>query len=630
MKIALANKAAATEVGSKETTWEQICKNLNSVKVGPKDGSGWIAADIDSGPRRSDRVRSVSVLVLDVESKSGVCPPALETVQRSLEFFGYDAHVHTSYNHAPDRPRFRVVVRLEDPMPPDMLKQSLAALADKIGLADCWDRQCSDPARLFYLPRCPEGREHLFQAFTVEGRPLTLANLQQMIEQTDNTNVLPFPTLPADDKKLLPSFPETPENIERVRSQLAMISADCDRAKWRDTVWAVISTGWESAYSLASLWSQTAPDLFDKKEFDKVVASFKPDGGIGLGTLHHYAKAAGWTDDCLLVSGSKPRFTFKSLEELRSQPPLQWRVKGLLPKTGLAAIIGQSGSGKTFLALDLIASIALGEEFFGFKTDSCPVVYLGLEGSAGIGKRIRAYEQHYGLELPDNFRVVTDRISLLTSDAAEFAKAVAEAGLQGGVIVIDTMSQASPGADENSSVDMSRILANAQLLQQLTGSLIAVIHHLGKDAARGARGHSSLTAALDTVIEVKQTKAGRDWLVAKSKDGEDGLRRSFRLEQVQLGTDDDGDPVTSCVAVVDSSGLFAKPQLTGKNQGRVWAAISVNHSAGDELTKDELQKLAGDAITVTNNKGQRIKETIGALTEKGYLTLTDSEDYLIN
>lgn len=615
MKIALAARAAESEIRGIETTWEQLCKNLSVGKVGAKDGPGWIAADIDPGPRRNERVRSITVLALDVEGKDETCPPDLVTVQNSLDDIGYDAHVHTTYNHDPDNPRYRVVVRLDDQMPPAMLKQALAALAEKIGLSDCWDRQCTDPARLFYLPRCAQGKEHLFQAFSVRGRPLPLPELWEMIGiQTK--------------RKQGPSLPETHKNIERIKSQLAVISADCDRATWRNVIWAVQSTGWDSAYTIAQEWSQTAPDLFDQKEFDKVVNSFQPDGGIGLGTLNHFAKLAGWTEE--LKSENKPRFSFRTIEELRNQPPLQWRVKGLLPKTGLAAIIGASGSGKTFLALDLMGRIALGQEFFGYKTKSCPIVYIGLEGSAGIGKRIQAYEQHHGQELPaENFKIVTDRLSLLSTDAVEFASAVTHNGLGGGVVVIDTMAQASPGADENASADMGRIISNAQLLQVLTGSLVILIHHLGKDAARGARGHSSLTAALDAVIEVKQTQMGRQWAVAKSKDGEGGLRSSFRLEQVQLGTDYDGDPVTSCVAVVDSSGLFAKPQLTGKNQSRVWATISVNHSAGDELTIDELQKLAGEAITVTNNKAQRVKETIEALTEKGYITQT-GDGYLIN
>ena len=628
IRIALASKAAAPEVHPKETSWEQLCKKLMTVEVGPKDGPGWLPVEIDLGPRRNDRVRSVSALVLDVETKNGVIPPSPDWLQATLEVLGFDSICHTSHSHSPENPRYRVVIRLAEPMPPTMLKQALAAIAHKMGLADCWDRQCTDASRLFYRPRCPEASVHLFRAFTVKGRALPLLELQGMIGQISNANVLPFPTLAVDDRTS--TVPETPETVERVKNQLAAISADCDRRTWRDIVWAVISTGWESAYSLAREWSQTAPDLFDQREFDKVVNSFRPDGGITLGTLQHYAKAAGWTGDPLLVSANKPRFTFRSLDELRNQPPLQWRVKGLLPQTGLAAIIGQSGSGKTFLALHLLARIALGEEFFGFKTESCPVVYLGLEGGAGIGKRIRAYEQHYNQQLPENFRVVTDRLSLLSTDAAEFAKAVAEEGLQGGVVVIDTMAQASPGADENASGDMGRIVFNAQLLQVLSGSLIILVHHIGKDAARGARGHSSLTAALDTVIEVKLATTCREWGIAKSKDGEDGIKRSFRLEQVQLGTDADGDLITSCVAVPDTSALFSKPKLTGKNQGPVWAAISAKHSTGQEVTRAELQKLAGEAITITSNKSQRIKETIGALTEKGYLTLTDSQEYLIN
>lgn len=609
--------------------WSKFTKLLSSPAPGLKDGPGWVPAKIDVGPRRADRVQSTTVIALDVEGINGSAPPDLESVRGRLENLGYDAHLHTSYNHAPDAPRYRVIVRLDEPMAPVMLKQALAALADNIGLADCWDRQCSDPARLFYLPRCPKGREHLFQAFTVEGRPLPIGELQQLIGQSSNANVLPFPTLSVDDEKSLPSFPETPENIERVRSQLSAISADCDRETWRNSIWALLSTGWDSAYKLAQEWSQTAPDLFDQKEFDKVVSSFKPDGGITLGSLQHYAKEAGWKGETLLASASKQRFTFRSLEELRNQPPLQWRVKGLMPNTGVVAIFGSAGSGKTFLTLQLLASIAKGEEFFGFKTVSCPVVYLALEGSAGIGKRIKAYEQHYGLRLPENFKIVTDRLSLLTSDATQFARAVIDNSLGNGVIAIDTLAQASAGADENTSGDMGLIISNAQLLQELTGAVVILVHHSGKDASRGARGHSSLTAALDGAIEVKKTQTGREWIVTKSKDAEDGLRRSFRLEQVQLGLDSDGDPITSCVIAPDQTALFSKPKLTGTNQAPVWTAVTKSHETGDVVTYDELQKLADEAIPKTSNKGQRIKETIQAFIDKGYLTLT-GDGYLIN
>jgi RecA-family ATPase len=88
-------------------------------------------------------------------------------------------------------------------------------------------------------------------------------------------------------------------------------------------------------------------------------------------------------------------------------------------------------------------------------------------------------------------------LSLFNSEAKIFAAAVKEAGLDVGVIVIDTLAQSAPDSDENSSADMGTIISNAQLLQRETNGLVVLIHHTGKDASRGARGHSSLYAALE-------------------------------------------------------------------------------------------------------------------------------------
>jgi hypothetical protein len=93
-----------------------------------------------------------------------------------------------------------------------------------------------------------------------------------------------------------PPMPETPDNVAQVRSMLADIPADCSREVWRDVVWAVQSTGWAVAVELAREWSRTAVDKYDAAEFDKLVASHDPAGGIGFGTLVHHAKLNGWVE----------------------------------------------------------------------------------------------------------------------------------------------------------------------------------------------------------------------------------------------------------------------------------------------------------------------------------------------
>ena len=70
----------------------------------------------------------------------------------------------------------------------------------------------------------------------------------------------------------------------------------------------------------------------------------------------------------------------------------------------------------------------------------------------------------------------------------------------GAVIFFDTLNRAVPTADENSSKDTGLILHSAKTLQALTGGLVVLVHHTGRDSPKRLRGHSSLFAAMDAAI----------------------------------------------------------------------------------------------------------------------------------
>lgn len=259
----------------------------------------------------------------------------------------------------------------------------------------------------------------------------------------------------------------------------------------------------------------------------------------------------------LLERTKAPPMRFKLLSgaDLSNAPPMRWMVRGVLPLEGLAALYGPSGSGKSFLVLDIAASIAGGAyDWFGRRVTQCPVTYCALEGEAGMGKRVNAWSLHHKKPVPDSLRFIAQPFDLLDGgDVAELAQAVQSAGGANGLVVLDTLNRAAPGADENSSVDMGNIIAAAKRLQNLTGGLVLLVHHTGKDATKGLRGHSSLYAALDGAIEVGKTDSRREWAVAKSKDDETGAVYAFKLEVVTVGVDDDGEEITSCVAIADDS-----------------------------------------------------------------------------
>lgn len=241
-----------------------------------------------------------------------------------------------------------------------------------------------------------------------------------------------------------------------------------------------------------------------------------------------------------------------------------WLVKAVLPTRGLVGIYGPSRAGKSFLTLEWCLRIAHGEEVLGIRTRQTGVAYVGAEAAQGLRKRIRAWMVENGRadlgdgegapfaligrgvdfsspEAPD----VAELISLLTDAAIEFK----ERGASLGVVVIDTMARATPGADENSSADMGAVLAAMERIAEALGVLVVVVHHTGKDASKGARGHSSFFAALDTALELTHDEENgtRALKLAKQKDGEDGRSWGFRLKSVALGEDRDGDPVSSCV-----------------------------------------------------------------------------------
>jgi RecA/RadA recombinase len=106
---------------------------------------------------------------------------------------------------------------------------------------------------------------------------------------------------------------------------------------------------------------------------------------------------------------------------------MEWLVRGLLPRAELAVIYGESGSGKSFLALDLAAAITRGIEWRGRRTATGRVVYVCAEGAGGFKARLRAYARGHSVELAELPAVIADAPNLLEpKDAATVAQQILE------------------------------------------------------------------------------------------------------------------------------------------------------------------------------------------------------------
>ena len=283
----------------------------------------------------------------------------------------------------------------------------------------------------------------------------------------------------------------------------------------------------------------------------------------------------------VLKEEERRRMRLMSAADLVALPPLQWRIKGVLPERGVAAVYGPSGSGKSFLVLDMLAAISVGSEnWHGYRCKAVPVVYVCLEGEAGLVNRVNAYRRHYAYDCAAMHFVTAPFALFNANDVRELAQIILDAGGAGAVVCIDTLNQATPGADENASADMGRAIAASKALQAAIGGLTLLVHHTGKTVGQGPRGHSSLFAALDAAVEVERNGDARAWIASKSKDGADGKRHSFSLQVIQLGVDDDLEPITSCVVVAEGIQQRRPKALSPSQQSAFDALLSVCMSKG--------------------------------------------------
>lgn len=347
------------------------------------------------------------------------------------------------------------------------------------------------------------------------------------------------------------------------------------------------------------------------------------------------ASASG-VSDLIKTNG---RFTLMSAADVALLPRPTWLVDDILPSTGLGCLFGPSGVGKSFLCLGLAASVAAGLDWFGYKTQQRPVVYIALESKSAFALHNKAWEIQHGMSFPTDVNFIFDPFSLVSNDDTASLSNLINSTTGAGLIIIDTLSRSAPGKDENSSIDMSKLIAQAAVLQAATGSLIVFVHHTGKDAGRGLRGHSILYAAFDAVVEVVPDGERILWTLLKSRDSQDGVTKAFELSVINLGADDTGKELTSCAVTEVERGQInlSKKEPKGANQKLVLAAFqavlledqmlcaATGRERPDGFTIDEAIAILKDKLISvdTKHRQSRVKEALERLVEMGYLRLTD-------
>ena len=304
----------------------------------------------------------------------------------------------------------------------------------------------------------------------------------------------------------------------------------------------------------------------------------------------------------------------------RTRPPGGYLIKGVFPAHGVATIYGPSGSGKSFLALDMAAAIARGVEWQGRRTRAGVVIYVCAEGARGFIPRSVAYCLKHGIE-DEGIHWIDASINMLTDQRVkDLADAIKQRWDRIALLVLDTTAAMTPGADENSSKDMGKFYGHCHHLAKIFHCLVAPIHHTGKDESRGMRGWSGMLGNSDAVLAISASGETRSMVVEKQKDGARGEAFGFELEVIAVGVDDDGDEVTSCT-VYATGGTRAIPMRRGRPGGPIYGLIYAALGGGSVDTTALVATVVG-GLPVADGRDRRaehVKRAVDKLVGVGVL-----------
>jgi hypothetical protein len=323
--------------------------------------------------------------------------------------------------------------------------------------------------------------------------------------------------------------------------------------------------GEDEAFELFLQWAGRWSRGGERNDPDVVEADWsrmKPPFAIGAGYIYDLAeKLGGWTgraeeffEPQELEGASehmppaKPterkRIELLTDEDLQTRPNPTWLIEHHVPQDGVGILYGEPGAGKSFIALDMALHIATqakdwhGEEIKGAERGA--VLYIAGEGAGDFKTRVAAWKKQNfmpGEFVPnDRFRAILDPLDFRSEeDVKALIEAIREADLPKlSLVVIDTVARATPGADENSSLDMGLFIRACDAVRVLTGAFVLAVHHPNKSG--GLRGSTALLGAADVVFRFERKKGqfyGR-LKCEKMKAGRDDFETPFRLDVIEL------------------------------------------------------------------------------------------------
>ena len=362
------------------------------------------------------------------------------------------------------------------------------------------------------------------------------------------------------------------------------------------------------------------------------------------------------------VTEAKAKITATSDAKGKPLPESQWfgdkpmalppaLISGVFPQTGVATIGGQSGGGKSFHAIHFSLCVIpdCGQSQYIDKYHikrKGGVLYLVLEGKASFHMRATAAYNHMmnaQMEFGERFKIPFSwntyspslfsegpdaLLKIVTRDAAKMRR---EFGVDMVAFCLDTMGLAAIYKKEDDAAQVQKVMSDLGRMSDETGALAVNVNHYGKDQGAGLRGSSAKRAGADTVLAclVDRDKKGRPsnhrMVFEKIRDGEEGRAVPYRLKQVDVGVNEDGERETTCVIQWE----VGRPMNEGRRPPRKTktsvpldkAIAEVGLPADMEVLREAFYKAHGGATHAANRAWNRAIEEAGLVLVDGKLDL---------
>jgi hypothetical protein len=308
------------------------------------------------------------------------------------------------------------------------------------------------------------------------------------------------------------------------------------------------------ARQMKSVNRETYVDFCDAVDVDPELSAWREENRIKQGSDRQMSRV--WNlieappdyDDIFDTWREPSRFQLTRFLDIKMNDRRRYIVKGLIPREGLVVAWGPPKCGKSFWITDVALHVALGWEYRGRRVEPGAVVYVACEGQAGVPQRIEAFKQTRLAEKPETdppFYLLPTQLNLIGESKKLIEEIAAQLRDEKPImVVLDTLNRSLVGS-ESKDEDMSAYIAACEAIRAAFNCAVVIIHHCGIEGTR-PRGHTSLTGAVDAQIAIRRngaTIARVEWM----KDGDEGDEIVSVLEKVVVGTDEDGEEITSCV-----------------------------------------------------------------------------------